>query len=166
MILAILFQVFFSLVMHDAGQRRCHLAWVGAINYVFAALVLLTGGIGLGLKTFDVIGSPALRWAFLAVLFAAAAAGNVPPLLKDRRRPGISDWWHGLALGVTNILNGIATLAALDVLPAIVFFPVSSAAGVILTTWAAVAFWKEKLTRVRLAGMAVAVIAVVLVNLR
>lgn len=137
--------------------------WVFAVLAGF--LFLFTGANQLGQKTFATLGRPDARWLFLAVLFGVATIVSLVPVVSSRRRPTRSDCYHGLALGATNVLANFLMLRVLSYLPAIVVFPVASGAGVVLTTFAATVFWRESLSRRILIGLAIAVAAVVLINI-
>ena len=57
-------------------------------------------------------------------------------------------------------------LMALARLPGMLVFPVSGSMGIVLTTLAGVAIWREKLRGLAVLGIIAAAIAVVLINLK
>ena len=153
----------FPLLAIDRNGRRAEAWWIYTVQV--ALLFVFTGTNLLCQKVFAAQDDPAQRWLFLTVLFSVATLGSIVPPAAARRSPGRGDWGHGFALGTTNVLANFLVLMALSQLPATVVFPVASGAGVVLTTLAAVVFWRESLSRQMLAGMAVALVAVVLINL-
>jgi len=160
--IALVFAAFPLLAIHRNGGRA-EAWWVYTVQV--ALLFVLTGTNLLCQKVFAAQDDPAQGWVYLTILFGVAAIGAIVPLVAARRPPDRGDWGYGLALGITNVLANILVLWALAQLPATLVFPVASGAGVVLTTLAAAVFWRESLSRQMLAGIAVALVAVVLINL-
>lgn len=113
--------------------------------------------------------------ALLLVVFGSAAVicwGSI--LLRSlwRRRhdaPALPatfrrDLVRGLSLGLPNFFSSWFLLAALAVIPASIVFPITSAAGVLLSALAAVLIWKERPGRPGWIGIAVAALAVALMG--
>lgn len=72
----------------------------------------------------------------------------------------------GTFLGVANTVSGFFSQNALRQLPANIFYPTSSAGGLILVTLICTIFLKEKLTRNQLAAILISVVSVAVVNLQ
>jgi len=154
----------FPLLAINGKSHRAEAWWIYTL--MMTCLFLLTGMNQLCSKVFVEIGREGHRWFYLGVLFAVAAVGNSIPVLATGRRPTRGEWTNGLGLGAVNVMANTLVIVSLTMLPAIVVFPVFGGAGVALTVLAAVAIWREKLTRLRVLGLAMALAAVVLVNLR
>jgi multidrug transporter EmrE-like cation transporter len=121
--------------------------------------------------------------SFLAVLFATAAAAMCTVWALTERRAGVSraggggpkdpraahplllDLAPGIAIGVCNALQNRLMVAALERLPGTVVYPFSAAVGLVLTVAVARVAWRERFGRLGTAGIALAGVAVVLVNL-
>jgi drug/metabolite transporter (DMT)-like permease len=121
---------------------------------------------------------------FLAILFAAAAttlcsawavserraiaaAGESSPADGSRpaRHPLLIDLAPGIAVGVCNALQNRFMITALQALPGTLVYPFSAAVGLVLTVAVARVAWRERFGRLGTAGIAVACVAIVLVNL-
>lgn len=120
------------------------------------------------------------RLAFMALLFLIATvstavwmglARELPPAGEaamsgsGRRVDAVADWSIGIGLGLVNAGQLIGLLLALQQLPALVVFPVSSALGLVTNALVSMALWKEHPSRAALIGMGMATVAVVLLNL-
>lgn len=70
----------------------------------------------------------------------------------------------GVVLGVINFTSGWSSLEGLRSIPAVVFFPIYNAGGVLSNTAASVALWGERLSRRTLLGIGVACLALVLMS--
>ena len=79
-------------------------------------------------------------------------------------RPGWRDYPPGLVLGALNVLINLFLLGALEQLPGAIVFPVSSAGGVLLVTVSSAFLWRERLGRAALSGVAVSIVALILIN--
>ena len=118
--------------------------------------------------------------AFLAVLFATAAATLCTVWAVTERRaaavrpstdgttarhPLLLDLAPGIAIGVCNALQNRFMVAALQRLPGTLVYPFSAAVGLVLTVAVARIAWRERFGRLGTAGIALACVAIVLVNL-
>ncbi|MBM3497959.1 MAG: hypothetical protein FJX74_04735 [Armatimonadetes bacterium] len=138
------------------------LRW-GAV--LVAGLFIANGACSSVTKVFHVLGRDAQRPVFFALLFgtAAAYAGTVW-LLRSRR------WaWDavgiGAFLGLVNAGANFALIEALDHYSGVVVFPVTAAGGLVFAVLTSAALWRERPNRWGLLGVALAVVAVTLVNL-
>ena len=104
------------------------------------------------------------RPGFLFFTFAVASVATLAVAVGRGARPGSGDGVHGAALGAMNVLTNGAMIGALTTLPGWVVFPTTSAGSIVVTTCAAVLLWRERFRGSALAGMAIAVIAIVLMN--
>ena len=124
------------------------------------------GAAQLASKLFAELCPPREKDGYLVVLFLVAFAVTWIWLKFTRRSVGKEDLGFGLGVGVPNALSGFFLVSALHVLPGIVVFPTTAAAGVLLTATLGVLLWKEKLGTRGVLGIAAAVAALVLVNLK
>ena len=108
-------------------------------------LFLSAGGTNLAAKAFDVWGPESERSIYALVLFVVAALMSTAGLWRSGSRISLGDVWAGLALGLVNLGATQTLLLALNALPGIVVFPVTSAASIIVTSLAGMALWREKL---------------------
>jgi drug/metabolite transporter (DMT)-like permease len=100
---------------------------------------------------------------FLCFVFVASGVTNLAAATLER--PRLPDFWHGLALGATNVLSTFWFMRALDNLPATDVFLTTSVGTILLSAGGAVFLWRERYRGVTLVGLVLAAIALVLVNL-
>ena len=103
--------------------------------------------------------------AFLAVLFAAAVltAGSV--WIAQKRAMRRLDILCGIAVGACNALGNRFIVIALQQLPGTVVYPFYSAVGLVITVVVSRLAWRERFGPLGAAGMAIACLSIVLVNL-
>jgi drug/metabolite transporter (DMT)-like permease len=106
------------------------------------------------------------KTGWLVILFLTAFTVTWVWLKIIRRTVERRDLGYGVAVGIPNALSGFFLVSALHLLPAIIVFPTTAAAGVLLTVLLGVAVWREKLGVKGALGIAAAVAALVLVNLK
>jgi multidrug transporter EmrE-like cation transporter len=84
--------------------------------------------------------------------------------LVRRERPSAADLGLGAVIGLANAAQLGFLLRALETVPAMVVFPVSSALALVLNALASLAWWGERLTPATALGLVLAVVATVLLN--
>ena len=104
------------------------------------------------------------RSQFLLAAFLAAAIPSVVLLFWRRKRISLQEWLVGFVLGSANLLQSEFILRALKELPGFVVFPLTSAGGLVLTTIVATILLGEKLSHKAYVGIALAAIALVLLQ--
>ncbi|MBN1401361.1 MAG: DMT family transporter [Anaerolineae bacterium] len=133
---------------------------------VLALAMLLGSGLSmLTVEAFDQIGPVAEHALFLALLFGSAGLVAGIGWLSHGARFARTDLLPGVGLGLCNAIANAALLIALQQLPGVLVFPFYSAVGVAFTSIFARLVWREQMRRQEVAGMAVAMLAVVLMNL-
>ena len=103
---------------------------------------------------------------YLLFLFGTAAIVSTSVAIIRKASFKLKDVPFGIILGVCNILAGNSLLLALARLPGMLVFPVAGSMSIILTTLAGVTFWRERLQKLTILGIAAAIIAVVLINIK
>jgi drug/metabolite transporter (DMT)-like permease len=127
-------------------------------------LFLVTGVSGVAMKAFHEYGADAELPGFMAVLFATATAGGALAMLVRRQPLQRADFAVGAAAGGANAAQLELMMRALQSVPAIIAFPVSSALSLLLNTLASLLWWGERLDGPTTLGMALALAASVLLN--
>lgn len=128
-------------------------------------LFFVTGCSGVLMKAFQQYAPPGDRLAYTVALFTVSAL-VIGLAVAARRIPwGPSAWPLGGLVGAANLAQLEVTLLALAALPAAVVFPATAVLTVVLNTLLAVRFWGEVLEARALLGMALAILAAVLLNL-
>ncbi len=103
--------------------------------------------------------------SFLVVVFGAAALTAWTVWALQRRGIRWLDVACGAAIGASNALSNLFTVKALHVLPGTVVYPFYSAVGLVLTVAVSRLAWRERFGRLGTVGIALACLAIVLVNL-
>ncbi|MCX7029504.1 MAG: hypothetical protein NTU62_05210, partial [Spirochaetes bacterium] len=103
--------------------------------------------------------------SFLVVVFGAAALTAWTVWALQRRGIRWLDVACGVAIGASNALSNLFTVKALHVLPGTVVYPFYSAVGLVLTVAVSRLAWWERFSRLGTVGIALACLAIVLVNL-
>lgn len=102
------------------------------------------------------------RPAFLLAGFTMAAIPSLIVLIRNRRWPSRSELGFGIAIGLSNLLQTLFILWALQHLQGYIVFTAASAGAILLTTLIATTAMKEGLSRRAGIGIAIAVLALFL----
>jgi len=140
-----------------------HSAWVGILG---VALFFSAGASRTIQKTFRETCDPSARPVFMAVWFTASAVMAGATMIVLRVRPSRTDILWGTILGATNVLQLCCMLLSLRALPAMVVYPVFSSATLAGTALIARIVWGEQIGRKGTIGIAIALIALVFLNIR
>ena len=106
----------------------------------------------------------AQRATFGLAAFVTAAIPSLLVLFFRRKKIQASEFGFGCTMGVTNILQTLLILAALQQYAGFIVFPVSSAGSVVLIAIVAAAILGESLTRGTIVGISISVVAVFLLQ--
>ena len=108
-----------------------------------------------------------LGTAGVALGLMACVLGALTMLVALVRREPIerADLGLGALVGLANAAQLEFLMRAMESLPAVIVFPVSSALSLVLTTIGSVWWWNERLSRGAALGLALALVATVLLNL-
>jgi drug/metabolite transporter (DMT)-like permease len=136
----------------------------GRFSPLLLLLFFVTGISGISMKAFHEYAPARDLPGFMAVLFATATLGGALAMVVCREPLRRADWVLGAAIGLPNAAQLEFLLRALETVPAIIVFPVSSALSLLLNALAAVLWWGERLDRPTSLGLALALAATVLLN--
>ena len=142
------------------GLRKAQLDGVQPPPYAFLALAsffVMAGFCRLSQEMFKHLCHPNERLTFLLLIFGISGLASIVVLAVRRRIPSARELTAGLALGIMNLVNTFCILSALESLPGYVVFPMTSAGGLLFTTAIAVLFLEERLSRLSIAGIAIAI---------
>lgn len=132
---------------------------------LIACFFLLAGLSRLSQEAFKHECQPDERSTFLFSAFVTAAIPSVLLLSRYRKQWQTSEFLCGGFVGSANYLQTIFILRALGSFPGFIVFPVTSAGGLVLTTLVATRMMHEKLHLRSYIGIAITVVALVLLNL-
>ena len=102
---------------------------------------------------------------FFLAIFTSAALLVAPIAYRNRKQIKPTDTIYGIGVGIFNLISNRALLLALTTLPGAIVFPVNSAGSLLMVTIAAIILFKEKISRANITGIAMTLIAVVLINI-
>ena len=111
-------------------------------------------------------------FSFLAfgLVGVGMCVGLVPQLMKKEKREEIKKlpkalWFYGAGLSpILLIINQLATIAA-KVIPSAIMFPINDGGATIITTLTGAVVFKEKLTARSVAGLALGIASLIVINL-
>src|SRR5262249_28757170 len=136
----------------------------GGFSPLLLPLFLVTGISGISMKAFHEYAPAPELPGFMVVLFGTATAGGALAMLARREPLRPAPLALGAAVGLPNAAQLEFLLRALQAIPAIVVFPVSSALSLLLNAVAARLWWGEQLDPPTALGLALALAATVLLN--
>ena len=135
-------------------------------NYFWLVIHLLCGGVTeTANKLFDEFGTTQSKTLFLLMILGAALLFCVVWMIISKGKIRAKDAAIGVALGIPNYFTSRLILGALETVPAVVVFPVYSVGTIVAITLIGLFFYKEKLNRVQVLGIAMILLALVLLNL-
>ncbi len=128
-------------------------------------LLLLAGGAADGMsKVFEEWGDPGQGDPFLLYTFGVALILCLALTLWKREHLGKREVLYGLLLGVPNFFSAKFLLASLKTVPAVVAYPTFSVGTILTVTLVGVLFFKERLKPRQWIGVAVILVALLLLN--
>lgn len=127
-------------------------------------LVLLGGGGDSMSKLFETFGNPALSEHFLFYTFASALLLCIGLMVLKNERPGFSDLFFGLLVGIPNYFSSRFLLKALGDLAAVIVYPTYSVATISAVTLTGMVFFREKLGKRQKLAIGIILVALILLN--
>lgn len=143
------------------GKRPGH----GRAWGVLAGLFLVQGAVMLAPKVVEEAGLGGYRWGYLASLFLVASVASGVQWRRTAEPLTLPGVGLGLTFGAANVAATVLLLVALQQLPGILVYPATSVGNMLTGALIGVAVWSERPGRLALAGMALAVPAVFLLNI-
>lgn len=131
---------------------------------VLGIFFLLCGGSRIVQEAFNFKSDVSQKPTFLLSAFVISSMPSTIVLLYRRRKVLPMEAVIGIIMGVANVSQTWFTLKSLEKLQGYIFFPVSSAGGIIFTMIVAVLFLQERISQRAFIGIAIAVVALVLMN--
>jgi drug/metabolite transporter (DMT)-like permease len=134
-------------------------AWVWMLG-----VFLVNGFVNTGAKLFQQEMPQEQSFPFQAVIFVCAFLVTTVLYYLRKSRADRSSLLYGTALGAANLGNYLFLILALNMLPGTVVYPATAAGEVGLMALAGVLIWRERLGARGWAGIALAVVALVLLQ--
>jgi len=150
-----------SLLLIGGGANLSQTQFPRQAFITIAMFFLIAGCSRLAQEGFKHQAAESEQMAYLLAAFTFMGTCSVVMLLNRGVRPGWSECWTGILIGIANCLQVLFILKALEEYPGYVVFPVTAAGGMLVTTLAAVLWLKESLSSRSLIGISLALLAVV-----
>lgn len=133
---------------------------------VLLLVLLLGSGITDSMaNVYDKVGKEAFSDMYLFTIFLSALICSVILYVVKKERLCKWDILFGAMIGVPNYFSSRFLLMALSRVPAVVAYPVYSVATIVLISVVGVLLFREKLSKQKLLGLSLVVVALVLLNL-
>ena len=130
-------------------------------------LLFLFGGISeFSNKVFQKYGLQDDKAVFLLFTFSTAFLASLIVTLRKPRPVTRRDLLMGVAVGVPNLFSSFFLIRALDTLSAAAAFPAYGAGTILIINIVGVLFFKERLSAKEKWGVALTIVALILINLR
>ncbi|QEG20214.1 EamA family transporter [Mariniblastus fucicola] len=139
-------------------------AWKGPL--ILGGFFLLCGLARVAQEAFKHLSPVTQKPTYLLAAFLVAAIPSMIVLLWRRQKLLPMELMIGAAMGIANGCQTLFTLKTLDYMEGFIFFPVSSAGSIIFTMFVAVVWLEERLGRRAIIGIAIAVAALIMMNLK
>ncbi len=148
----------------NEDESKGKVSWKAPL--ILGGFFLLCGLSRIAQESFKYESVESQKPTFLLAAFVASGVPSIVLLLWRRRKIQPMEATIGIIMGVANGSQTWFTLKSLDAMAGYIFFPVSSAGGIIFTMFVAVLWLHEKISRRALIGIAIAVVALVMMNMR
>ena len=147
----------------DSATLSVRLPWQSVL--VMLCLFLAAGSARVAQEAFKHMCCPDEWMTYVLAAFGLTAVMSVVVLIVRRRRPRIMEIVTGTLIGLANIFQVQAILAALAIFEGFVVFPVTTAGGVILTVAVSALLLNERISRRSYIGIGLGILSVILLNL-
>ena len=155
----------FALALIRRGRLHFNLAQLPWYAPLHMTLFFIIAGVSrLGQEAFHQTASPHEKPAYLLAVFGLSGLASIVQMIARRRLPGRQELVFGTGIGVANICQTFVMLKALDAYDGFVVFSMVSAGGLVFTALVAVFLMGEKLTRASCLGIAIAAVALVMLQ--
>ena len=127
-------------------------------------LLLFSGGAEGMSKVFEEVGLPSLSSQFLFYTFVSAFVLCILFMLFKKQKICKNELIYGFAIGIPNFFSAKFVLRALADIPAIIAFPSFAVATILAVSLAGVLIFREKLSKLQWAAVAIIVITLVILG--
>ncbi len=146
----------------DSATLSVRLPWQSVLAML--CLFLAAGSSRVAQEAFKHMCRPDEWMTYVLAAFGLTAVMSVVMLIVRRRRPRIMEIVTGTLIGLANIFQVQAILAALAIFEGFVVFPVTMAGGVILTVAVSALLLNERISRRSYIGIGLGILSVILLN--
>ncbi len=156
----------FSLLLIGQNKTRIGESNIPARIIVLMLLFFLVAGSArTSQEAFKYYGNPEEIAFFVLAAFSIASLASLAIIHFRNLRPTLSEIIIATVVGFANCLQTVFLLKALEQFPGFIVFPIISAGGLLFTTSVAVFLFKEPLSKRSAFGIAIAILAMALLNI-
>lgn len=156
-----------AMVLMNLPQRVAVGSSEGTSTWIIPLLLfLVAGGSFTAQEAFSHVSQSAQQPLFIMCGFAVTAVGSLIMLIARRHMPSFPELAVAVVLGIANALQVLFLLRAIDRLSSFLVFALAGAGGVVGTTIIAAVVLRERPSGRHLLGIAVATVALVLLQVR
>ena len=137
----------------------------GKIGINLLVLLLVTGMAELMIKIFEEVGSAEFSSQFLFYTFATALVLCLALLIVKKQSLGLKELLFGALVGIPNFFSAKCLLAALADIPAVIAYPTSSVATILVVSIVGVFAFGERLRKLQWIAVCLIVAALALLNI-
>lgn len=134
-------------------------------QFLLIVLLLVSGFTDSMANIYDKLGRIELKDHYLLFTFLAAGVCAFLLWLKEGRKLCVWDVLAGACIGIPNYFSSRFLLLALHHLPAVIVYPAYSVMTIVVISIVGAVLFKEKLSRKKLAAIALIFLALILLNL-
>ncbi len=139
-------------------------------NLPFLLVVLFTNGMADGMaKIYNIYGVRGEDSLYVFFVFLSAAFLTLFLLVREGirtdKKTSLKDLAAGILVGIPNYFSSVLLLKALDGIPAFIVYPVFSSGTIVIVTLVSLLLFREYLNKRQLAGLAMILVSIVLLNL-
>ncbi len=128
-------------------------------------LLLLSGFTDSMANIYDKAGLPIFKEHYLFFTFFAALLSALLMAIKERKKFSAAELFFGALIGIPNYFSARFLLLALGSVPAVITYPVYSAATIVVISAAGVLLFKEKVSRRKKKALILIILALVFLNM-
>lgn len=128
-------------------------------------LLFLSGFTDSMANIYDKAGVPVFKEHYLFFTFFAALLSALLMAIKERKKFGAAEIFFGTLIGIPNYFSARFLLLALGSVPAVITYPVYSAATIVVISAAGAIFFKEKISSRKKRALVLIILALVFLNL-
>ncbi len=139
---------------------------LGALNLVMIWMFLSVGMGEFANKLFQQYGFSHQKGLFLLAVFCTALMISGAALLRQRKKPRTGDLCMGFLVGIPNMLTSLFLIKSFATVPAPVAFPVYGAGTIVMVAMGGWLLFGEELRKRQWAAIAIAVLSVILMQIR
>ncbi len=156
------------IMLQPSGSKDGKFNWKAL--WFFPLLVFSFGMADVWVNVFNTYCPESEKFHFIFFVFFFSAIFTWALVLMQKIRPDRNSFMRGIVLGFPNVLSTVFILSAL-MSPVFhersaIVYSLYSIVGVMLAFTAGAVLWKEKVTNYNIAGVAAAVMAIILLNIR